>query len=64
MDNGKILASVNGKPITSAKVDEFIASLGQRGQAYQSEEGRAAILEELIAQELFLADAKKNLFEY
>ena len=64
MDNGKILASVNGKPITSAKVDEFIASLGQRGQVYQSEEGRAAILEELIAQELFLADAKKNLLEY
>ena len=64
MDNGKILASVNGKPITESKVDEFIASLGQRGQAYQNAEGKAAILEELIAQELFLADAKKNLFEY
>ena len=64
MDNGKILASVNGKPITETAVEQFIASLGQRGQAYQNAQGRAAILEELIAQELFLADAKKNLFEY
>lgn len=64
MENGKILASVNGKPITESAVDGFIASLGQRGQAYQNAQGRAAVLEELIAQELFLADAKKNLFEY
>ncbi len=64
MNNGKMLASVNGKPITEEAVEQFIASLGQRGQAYQSAQGRAAVLEELIAQELFLADAKKNLFEY
>lgn len=64
MDNGKILASVNGKPITEGAVDQFIAGLGTRGQAYQNAQGRAAVLEELIAQELFLAEAKKNLFEY
>ena len=64
MENTKILASVNGKPITDADVTQFILGLGQRGQAYQSPEGRAAILEELIAQQLFLAEAKKNLFEY
>ena len=49
MENGKILASVNGKPITESAVDQFIASLGQRGQAYQNAQGRAAVLEELIA---------------
>lgn len=59
-----MLASVGGKPITEAAVEQFIDSLGQRGQAYQSAQGKAAVLEELIAQELFLADAKKNLFEY
>ena len=64
MNNGKMLASVGGKPITEAAVEQFIDSLGQRGQAYQSAQGKAAVLEELIAQELFLADAKKNLFEY
>ena len=64
MNNGKMLASVNGKPITEAAVEQFISSLGQRGQAYQNAQGKAAVLEELIAQELFLAEAKKNLMEY
>jgi peptidyl-prolyl cis-trans isomerase C len=64
MANGRIMATVNGKPITENAVEEFIASLGQRGQAYQNAQGKAVVLEELIAQELFLAEAKKNLFEY
>lgn len=62
--NGKILAMVNGKPITEAEVDAFIIGLGQSGQNYQNPQGRAMILEELIARALFLADAKKNMLEY
>lgn len=64
MANEKILAAVNGAPITEEDVALFIASLGQRGQAYDNPQGKAVILEELIAQKLFLAEAKKNLFEY
>ena len=62
--NGKILASVNGKPITDADVDAFLAGLGQAGQNYQNPQGRAIILEELISRALFLADAKKSMLEY
>lgn len=64
MANEKILASVGGSPITEADVLAFIASLGQRGQAYRNEEGIKLVTEELIAQKLFLAEAKKNLWEY
>ncbi len=64
MANDKILASVNGTPITEGEVMSFILSLGKRGQAYQNEEGIKLVLEELIAQKLFLAEAKKNLWEY
>ena len=64
MANEKILASVGGNPITEADVAAFIASLGQRGQAYNNPEGMKLVLEELIANKLFLAEAKKNLFEY
>ncbi len=64
MANGKVLATVNGMAITEEEVDLFIQGLGQRGQAYDNPQGKAVILEELIAQKLFLAEAKKNLFEY
>ena len=64
MANERILASVGGSPITEADVMTFIASLGQRGKAYQNEEGIKLVTEELIAQRLFLAEAKKNLWEY
>ncbi len=63
MANTKVLASVMGKTITEADVDEFIATLGQRGQGYQNEQGRAIILEELINQKLLLLDAGRNLYE-
>lgn len=64
MTNGKILASVAGSPITEEEVACFIAALGERGAAYNNPEGQKMILEELIANKLFLADAKKNLLEY
>lgn len=63
MANEKVLASVMGKQITDADVDEFIASLGQRGQNYKTPEGRAIILDELINQKLLLLDAQRNLYE-
>ena len=59
----KVLASVGGMNITDADVEQFLAGLGQRADAYRSPEGRAAILEELIARKLFLLEATRNLFE-
>lgn len=64
MENGRILASVAGNPITEEDVARFIAALGERGAAYNTPEGHKVVLEELIANRLFLADAKKNLLEY
>ena len=63
MENNQVLAVVGGKQITTADVDAMIASMGQQGQAYMSAQGRAMILEELIAQKLLLLDATRNLFE-
>ena len=57
------LAIINSKAIYDSDIDEAIAQMGQRGQAYNTPEGRAAILEQLIAQRLFLADAMRNLYE-
>ena len=62
-NNLKPLAVVNSKAIYESDVDEMIAQMGQRGAAYQSAQGRAMILEQLIAQRLFLADAMRNLYE-
>lgn len=59
----KILANVNGAPITEAEVNEFIASLGQRGAAYNTPEGKKAVLNQLIGDRLMLIDAKRNLLE-
>lgn len=64
MANGKILASVSGYSITEEDVARFIAAMGERGAAYNTPEGQKLVLEELIAQKLFLADAKKSLLEY
>jgi len=59
----KVLASVNGKAITENDVDNFIAGLGQRGQAYQNPQGRAMVLEQLINKALIVLDATRNLYE-
>ncbi len=60
MEN-KILATVEGIEITQANVDSFIQGLGpQQAAQFQNEEGKKHILQELINQNLFLADAKAN----
>lgn len=60
---GGVLAQVGGKPITDADVTRYIQAMGRNGQAYNNPKGRAAVLEQLIAQRLFLLDAQRNLFE-
>lgn len=59
----KVLANVGGKAITAADVDRFMAAMGRNAQAYNNPQGRAAILEQIIAQRLFLLDAQRNLME-
>ncbi len=59
----KILATVGASAITSADVDEFILSLGARGQSYNTPEGRKYVLSQLIDSKLLLLDAKRNLLE-
>ena len=59
----KILATVNGIAITEDEVNELIANLGPRGQAYNSPEGRQAVLSQLIASKLLLIEARANLYE-
>lgn len=59
----KVLATVGGKTITEADVNQFIANLGQRGQAYQNPKGRAMVLEQLINRALLVLDATRNLYE-
>ena len=58
-----ILATVGGMPITDEDVNEFLAGLGQRGQAYNNPEGRKAVLGQLVSNKLLLLDAKRNLLE-
>ena len=61
--SGKILATVGTLTVTEDELLEFIAGLGQRGAAYNTPEGRAMILEQLVGNKLLLLDAKRNLFE-
>ncbi len=61
--NNKILANVGGLPITEKDVDDFLLELGQRGQSYNTPEGRAAILNQLVSNKLLLLDARRNLYE-
>lgn len=59
----KILATVGGLTVTEREVDELIMSLGQRGQAYNTPEGRRAVLNQVIGNKLLLLDARRNLYE-
>ncbi|MBE6541852.1 MAG: peptidylprolyl isomerase [Ruminococcaceae bacterium] len=65
MDNmqNKVLAVVGGKQIFESDVEMALMQLGQRAQNYNNPQGRAMILEQLIANKLFLMDAQKNLYE-
>ena len=65
MDNmqDKVIATVGGRPIMASEIDAMLASMGQRGQSYNNPQGRAMILEQLIANRLFLMEAQKNLYE-
>lgn len=59
----KPLAIVNSQPIYSTDVDEVLMQMGQRGQSLNNPQGRAMVLEQIIAQKLFLADALRNVYE-
>jgi peptidyl-prolyl cis-trans isomerase C len=63
MEN-KVLAKVNGKEITKFDVDQFMNSLGQeRAAQFNNEQGRKKLLDELVNQNLFLADAVDSKIE-
>ena len=59
----KILAKVGALTVTDVEVDDFLASLGPRGQSYNNPEGRRIVLEQLIGNKLLLQDARRNLLE-
>lgn len=59
----KIIAKVGPISISESEVDEFLMGLGQRGQGYNTPEGRKIILEQLIGNKLLLLDARRNLIE-
>ena len=59
----KILAKVGALTVSEREVDEFLAELGQRGQGYNTPEGRKAVLEQIISSKLLLLDARHNLLE-
>jgi len=63
MADEKVLATVGGKAITEQDVTMAIMQMGQRAQNYNNPQGRAIVLEQLIAQKLFLMDAVRNLYE-
>ena len=59
----RIIATVGGLTVTEKEIDELIMSLGQRGQAYNTPEGRRAVLNQVIGNKLLLLDARRNLYE-
>ena len=62
--NNKVLAKVGSKEITEMDVNIFINNLGpQRAAQFQTEQGKKQILNELVNQNLFLADAIANNLE-
>ena len=64
-NNARVLATVGGQVITEADVDAAVSQMSaSRGRNYNTPDGRRAMLDQLIAQKLFLADAKKTMLEY
>lgn len=64
MNENKILATVQGTPITENDIDAMLMALGSRGAGYNTPEGRQMILEQAINKKLLVLDAEKNLYEY
>ncbi len=63
MEN-KVLAKVNGKEITQFDLEQFLKSLGpERSAQLNNEEGKKKLLEEMINQNLYLADAIDSKIE-
>lgn len=62
--NNRVLAKVGSLSIMESEVNEMVMTLRQRGQNYDNPQGRAAILEQLIANKLLLIEAQKNLYEH
>jgi peptidyl-prolyl cis-trans isomerase C len=59
-DPEKVLAKIEAEEIKEKDVDQVIQMAGPQGAAYDNEQGRKAILEELIAARLFAASGKKQ----
>ncbi|MBO7305004.1 MAG: peptidylprolyl isomerase [Clostridia bacterium] len=59
----RILATVGNITVTEKDLAELMRGLGQRGQAYNSPEGRRALLNQVINNKLLLLDARRNLYE-
>ncbi|MFZ7132369.1 MAG: peptidylprolyl isomerase [Eubacteriales bacterium] len=54
----KVLATINGREITQDNIDELLYTIPKEEVAkYASTEGQKQLLDELVAQELFYADA-------
>lgn len=64
MENSRPLAVVGTIAITDADVTQAILGMGARAESFNNPQGRAAVLEKLIEQALFLTDARKNMMEY
>lgn len=60
----KIIAKVAGNPIYEREVDEMVAAYAQRGQNYDTPQGRQALLDQVVNKKLLLLDAQKNLLEH
>lgn len=62
--SNKVLAKVNGREITEGELNSFYQTLGQQIQGqFQGEQGRSRLLDELIYQELFYAEAVESKLE-
>ena len=59
MDKNKLLAEVNDKKIYTQDVYNFMANI-QGGDRFQNEDGIKVLTDEMVNQEILLADAYKN----
>lgn len=64
MENNRVLAVAAGRPITESDVEMLLETLDPHtAMQFDSEEGRAQLVEELINQELLFADAKERALD-